>query len=392
MAASPLCLAGGGLRAAAESLAAEASPIARAEDALTVFDFEPVARDRLLRAHYDYLAMGVDDEFTVAANREAFRRFALRPRRLVDVREVDTRVELLGQPLACPILLAPIGSQRAYHERGEIAVAEAARQGGATPILSMGSSASLAEVASAHGAPVWSQIYAQRSWPLTRHFVRAAESAGSPVVVLTVDIAGLPTQRQRIERYRRDENPECQPCHSSLGGRLLDRIAGVGRAVGLDPEEIAASSMRIDWGVVDRIRDGTKLRLAVKGILTGEDARACVEHGVDAVVVSNHGGRAEDNGLATIAALPGVVAAVGGRIPILVDGGFRRGIDVYKALALGASAVCIGRPYVWGLAAFGREGVEAVIAILRRELETSLRQMGTPHIADVSGERVIRAD
>ncbi len=161
--------------------------------------------------------------------------------------------------------------------------------------------------------------------------------------------------------------------------------------MGIDLRDYIQDSMILDWDVVDRIRDGTSMKLVVKGILTPEDARLCVEHGVDGIVVSNHGGRAEDSGLASIEVLPEIVAAVKGRIPILIDSGFRRGTDVFKALALGASAVCIGRPYLWGLAAFGQDGVEAVLAILRRELETIMTEMGTPNLGSITPAHVRRA-
>jgi isopentenyl diphosphate isomerase/L-lactate dehydrogenase-like FMN-dependent dehydrogenase len=195
--------------------------------------------------------------------------------------------------------------------------------------------------------------------------------------------------RERIERFRMADNPECQPCHASAAGSLLRGAERVAGAMGIDARGMLAESMMLDWGVVDRIRDATSMKLVVKGILTHEDASLCVEHGVDAIVVSNHGGRAEDNGRATIEALPEIARAVSGRIPILVDSGFRRGSDVFKALALGASAVCVGRPYVWGLAAFGQEGVEAVLALLRRELETIMRQMGAPSLAAITPDMVL---
>jgi isopentenyl diphosphate isomerase/L-lactate dehydrogenase-like FMN-dependent dehydrogenase len=172
---------------------------------------------------------------------------------------------------------------------------------------------------------------------------------------------------------------------------LLRGAARTAKVLGVDPMEMIANSMMLDWEIVDRIRDATSMKLIIKGILTGEDASLCVEHGIDGIIVSNHGGRAEDNGLSTIEALPGIVEAVGGRMPILIDSGFRRGTDVFKALALGASAVCFGRPYLWGLAAFGQEGVEVVLAILRRELEIVMRQMGTPTLSAITASHVRQA-
>ncbi len=184
------------------------------------------------------------------------------------------------------------------------------------------------------------------------------------------------------------QNPECQACHQSLS----EKIQRGADALGIDLRDLFQDSMILDWDVVDRIRGETSMKLVVKGILTHEDARLCVEHGVDGIVVSNHGGRAEDSGLASIEVLPEIVTAVEGRIPILIDSGFRRGTDVFKALALGASAVCIGRPYLWGLAAFGQDGVETVLAMLRRELETIMTEMGTLDPGSITPAHVRRAD
>jgi isopentenyl diphosphate isomerase/L-lactate dehydrogenase-like FMN-dependent dehydrogenase len=211
-----------------------------------------------------------------------------------------------------------------------------------------------------------------------------AEDAGCPVVVLTVDQVGLGRNRDSLRRYRRSHNPECQACHESLG----EKVERGADALGLDLRDMIQNSMILDWEVVDRIRGETSMKLVIKGILTAEDARLCVEHGVDGIVVSNHGGRAEDSGLASIEALPEIVDAVQGRIPILVDSGFRRGTDIFKAVALGASAVCVGRPYLWGLAAFGQDGVEAVLEILRHELETIMIEMGTRTLSAISSAHV----
>jgi len=357
--------------------------ITRPGDAITVFDFEPVARQKLSPAHFTYLSMGVGDELTLKANREGFSKVQLQPRRLVDVRNVDTSSQLLGTPLPVPVVLAPVGSQRAYHAQGELATARAAKRTGSLQILSMGSSASIEDVAAARNAPLWYQLYASRQWLVTRQFLKQAEAAHCPVVVVTVDIVGTPTGRERIERFRRPDNPECQPCHKSVSDTALRSMTRFANAAGLDPGLWYSQSMMIDWNMVDRLRDATSMKLVVKGVLSADDAYRCVEHGVDGIIVSTHGGRAEDHGLSAIEALPAVVSAVAGRVPVLVDSGFRRGTDVFKALALGASAVCIGRPYLWGLAAFGEEGVEVVVTLLRREFETSMRQMGAPTLRDI---------
>ncbi len=364
--------------------------IEEASAAIDVFDFEPVAERNLSPAHYTYLSMGVQHEATLRANQSAFERFQLRPRRLVDVRQVDTRTDVLGTRLSSPILLAPCGSQRAFHPEGELAVARAARRIDHGMILSTGSSTPIEEVADARGEAPWFQLYTARVWPATRAQLRRAEGAGCPAVVLTADIVANGANRDRMRRYRRDENPACRSCHASLGGDALRGIAAAGGAVGLDLDAWIRNLLVLDWDYVDRIRDGTSMKLWIKGILTPEDASLCMEHGVDGIVVSNHGGRAEDSGLSTIEVLPEIARAVDGRVPILVDSGFRRGTDIVKAIALGASAVCVGRPYLWGLAAFGQAGVEAVLRILRAELATTMRQMGAPSL-DSIGRGHVRA-
>jgi isopentenyl diphosphate isomerase/L-lactate dehydrogenase-like FMN-dependent dehydrogenase len=366
--------------------------IEAAAQAVDVFDLRTVAEHKLSPAHYTFLAMGVDDEFTLRANREAFAKWQLRPRRLVDTRSIDTACELLGTRLSCPIVLAPCGSQKTFHPEGELAVARAARRKDHLQILSTSSSSSLEDVVDARGAPIWFQLYAPRLWPATRWLLREAEREGCPALVLTVDMVMPGENRLRIRRFRRDENAECQPCHGSALDPILRSAASVARAAGIEPREWLADSMTLDWGFFDRLRDATALKLLIKGILTPEDARLAVEHGADGIIVSNHGGRAEDVGVATIDVLPGIADAVAGHIPVLVDSGFRRGSDVVKALALGARAVCVGRPYLWGLAAFGQEGVEAVLALLRRELELSMKALGTPTLAAITRAHVQRAE
>jgi len=368
------------------------APVASAAEAINVFDLHEVARRNLSPAHYTFLSQGVEHEVTLRRNREAFSEIALVPRRLVDVRELDTRRELLGGTLSSPIALAPVGAQRAFHPEGELAVARAARAKDHLQILSMGSSAGLAEVSRERGRPVWFQLYAPRVWPVTRWILREVEDEGCPAVVLTVDVMGVVAgpNRDRMQRFRRADNPDCQSCHSliSWAERAVRGASGLAGAAGVDLADWLSDLMILDWDTVDRIRDATSMKLLVKGILTPEDARLCVEHGVDGIVVSNHGGRAADLGLATLDVLPEIARAVDGRIPILVDSGFRRGTDVVKGLALGASAVCIGRPYAWGLAAFGQAGVEAVLSILRDELAETLKQIGAPSLDAITPDHV----
>jgi isopentenyl diphosphate isomerase/L-lactate dehydrogenase-like FMN-dependent dehydrogenase len=214
---------------------------------------------------------------------------------------------------------------------------------------------------------------------------------GCRVAVLTVDYPGFGSQ-DRLRYFRGPGDPfptreseVCQGCH---GPSTTGRIGRLLTALGQDPLELASDLFTLDWGDVDRIRDATSMKLVLKGLLTREDAALAAEHGIDGIVVSNHGARQMDNTISTIEVLPEVVRAVDGRLPVLIDSGFRRGTDVFTALALGASAVCIGRPYLWGLAAFGEDGVAGVLRLLRQEFETVMRHMGAPSIAAVTGDFV----
>ena len=355
-------------------------------DALSVLDFEGTAKAKLPPAHFGYMASGVDDDATLRANREGFAHWQLRPRRLVDVRTVDPSIRLLGQRWDTPIVVCPTGSQKAFHADGELATARAARAGGHLQILSGVTTTSVEDVNTARGLPVWYQLYPTNDQSVAHAVVRRANKAGCTVLVLTVDLnAGrnLETQLRSVRLDSRD----CTACH----------VAGFAGSVkrkpmfdGLDLSKVTdAGDPGMTWDYVKRVRDiAPAMKVVLKGIVTREDAALAVRHGIDAIVVSNHGGRAEESGRATIDSLSEVVAAVNRRIPVLVDGGFRRGTDIFKALALGASAVGIGRPYLWGLAAFGQPGVEAVLGILRREFELVMRQAGVTTVGAITRAHV----
>jgi len=382
LAASPLA-AGLGI----EAWAQQNSPaIQRAADALSVSDFEALTKDMLPPAHLGYLISGVDDDATLKINRDGFQHFQLRPRRLVDVSKPDLRTEIFGVPWETPIFLCPVGGQKMFNGDGEVAVARAAKAKKATQILSTVSSSPVEAVAQALGGPPWYQMYMPVNWAGTETMVRRAEAAGCPVLVWTVDLLGG-RNTETASRMRRADTRNCLSCHTdgvgSLKGRpMLDGIEG-----GINPP--AAS-----WAFMDRLRkltNTTRMKLIIKGIDTAEDARLCREHGADAVLVSNHGGRATDTLRSTIDSLTEVVDAIGNQVPVLVDSGFRRGTDIYKALALGARAVGIGRPYIYGLTAFGQEGVERVLDILRAELRLTMQQCGTPAIKDITRTAVQRA-
>ncbi len=356
-------------------------PIKSPKDAINVFDFEPAAYKNVPPAHFGYMASGIDDEVTLRANREAFNRLVLRPRRLVDVTNVDPGIELFGVKWETPIIIAPTGGNRAFHADGELAVARAAKARRHLQILSTSASTSVDDVTKERGMPIWFQLYASPSWDVAKALVGRAEAAGCPVVALTVDrVAGR--NQETFLRLRKIDARVCSDCH---GTTIQDRARTRPNYDGIDLSALKRmESSNLTWDFVRRLRDATRMKLVIKGILTAEDAKLCVENGVDGVIVSNHGGRGEDSGGATIDFLPEVVQAVSGRIPVLVDSGFRRGTDLVKALAIGANAVCIGRPYLWGLGAFGQAGVERVLELMRAELEVAMRQSGVRSVKELT--------
>jgi 4-hydroxymandelate oxidase len=350
-----------------------------AKDALSVKDFEEIAQSKLPPAHWGYVSSGVDDNATYRANLAGFEHIQLRPRRLVDIAKTDTRVELFGATFDTPIFLCPLSGQKMFHPDGEGGSARAAREKNALQILSTQTSTSVEEVASALGHPPWYQLYMPAQWEGTEKMVKRVEEVGCPVLVMTVDMAGG-RNSETATRLARTDTRNCLGCHTDNGNGRLGAPKGM-----LPMEEgIGSALARPTWEDVDRLKKMTKMKLVLKGVETREDARLCREHGVDGIVVSNHGGRATEDLRATIESLPEVVDGAGRQMKIMVDSGFRRGTDVYKALALGASAVGIGRPYVYGLTAFGQQGVERVLDILHTELLTTMRQCGTPTLAQIT--------
>jgi (S)-2-hydroxy-acid oxidase len=351
-------------------------------------EFEDLARKALPPAHFAYLATGVDDDRTVYLNHEAYQQIEIRSRRLIDVEKLDTSVELFGTKWETPIFLCPVSSMKCFDPDGEVAVARAAAKKHHLQVLSTVASSSIEEVTAARGAPVWQQLYPTNDWSITRAIIKRAEAAGSPVLVFTIDHHEN-ANNETLGRGRRVDNRDCSLCHESgFAGYIRHKPA----FSGLDTSRVnALYDSGLTWDFVKRLKDATKMKLVLKGIVTREDAEIAVEHGADGIVVSNHGGRAEETLRPTLACLPEIVAAVKGRVPVLVDGGVRRGTDVFKALALGATGVGIGRPQAWGLAAFAQSGVEAVLTILGRELEKIMRQAGTPSIRDITRAFVVRA-
>lgn len=362
------------------------SLIASPEQAVNVWDFERVAHENNLAQHWDYLHMGVEDYETRVANREGFNRLALRPRRLTGApaARLDTTVELLGERFASPLFLCPVAALQAYHTQGEAGAGRAARRHDILQIQSNVSSQSYEEIAEARGKPHWFQLYSNPDWNRNRRLIDRVAAAGCPTLVWTIDLLGGSNRElsRRSLMGQGTASPLCQNCHNHQPGYQRPMARGLDGPAGERPP--------YTWEWVDRLKDASDMKLVLKGIVTAEEAELAIEHGADAIYVSNHGGRAENSLWATIDALPEVAAAVDGRVPILFDSGVRRGTDIFKALALGADAVGIGRPYVWGLGAFGEEGVDRVIRLLLDEFSIVMRQARTNSLREITPEFVMQ--
>jgi len=360
--------------------------IANAADAIDIFDLKVTAKDTLPTAHYGYLATGVNGDATLRANRSAFDKYYLRSRRLVDVSNIDTTVNILGQDWPSPIVMCPVGSQKAFHSDGEIGSARAAKSRDVLQILSSMSSTPIEDVATARDEPIWYQLYPTGRWDITQRLLHRAENAGCPAVVLTVDLPARGSARNTLQRAIRRDSRDCAVCHENpaVAGRPKPMYADIE----MTEEDFYQSALT--WEFLDRMRNETKMKILVKGIVTREDAESCLEHSVDGIIVSNHGGRADDSGRGAIESLEEVAAAVNGRTLVLMDSGIRRGTDIIKALALGADAVCIGRPYMWGLSSFGQVGVERAFEILQAELKVAMEFAGTPTLASIGPTAIAR--
>jgi len=348
-------------------------------EVINVFEMEALAREKIPPAHFGYLNTGVDSDATLRANRAGFTRFQIRPRRLVDVSSPDLSIDILGTQAKSPIIICPVGSQGAYHAEAELGTARAAKAVGHHMILSTQSSTAIEDVAEARDAPIWFQLYPTNRWANTVAMLQRAEAAGCTAVCLTIDLpGGRNTETQSL--LMREDDRDCSVCHKGQAKPIFK---------GLDMKGVMLNDSSLTWSVIGRMKEVTNMKVLIKGIEVGTDAALAVQHGADGIVVSNHGGRAVETERATIECLPEIVAAVNGRIPIIVDGGFRRGTDIYKALSLGATAVGIGRPYCWGLGAFGQAGVERVLSLLNRELTIAMMGSGTPTIASIGPDYVL---
>lgn len=349
---------------------------------LNLADYEAIARSCMEPAAWDYYAGAACDERTLGENCQAFSRIKLLPRVLVDVSGIDTSVTVLGTTLAMPIMLAPTAFNKLAHPDGEVAASRAAASAGTLMVASTISTSTLEEIASAADAPRWFQLYVYKDRGVTEELVARAEAAGYKAIVLTVDTPML-GRRERDAR-----NSFALPAGMAIANfaglrERLEGAAGWGAGSSFSAYVHNLFDASLTWDDVAWLRKLTRLPVVLKGILAADDGRLAVDAGVQGIIVSNHGGRQLDDSVAAIDALPRVAEAVDGRLETYMDGGIRRGADVLKALALGARAVLIGRPFLWGLAANGEQGVVHVLEILHRELELAMALAGRPAIASI---------
>jgi isopentenyl diphosphate isomerase/L-lactate dehydrogenase-like FMN-dependent dehydrogenase len=342
----------------------------------TAYDFEAVAYARLPRAAYDYPASATDSGFTLRRNREAFDWAEFVPARVVDAGKSVTATKVLGTEMAFPLMVSPTAGHEQFHKDGEVATRQGAAGASRTPmIVSNNSSFPIDKIGAAADSPFWFQLYPKKELDENRKVLEAAQTAGCRAVVVTVD-----QQASYSEQAARDQN---------LSGQAAVRRPR--QATFTNPYRVPDYRLWYEWSFFDKIRPFLEVPLLAKGILTAEDARLCLEHGLDGVYVSNHGGRSLDYAPATLEVLPEIVDAVKGKVPVLLDGGIRRGSDILKALALGASAVCVGRVPLWGLGSFGPAGVQKVLEILQAELVQAMAAVGTQSIASLD-RKCVRTD
>jgi len=344
---------------------------------LDLENLEHRARGHLSATMYDYFAGGADDETTLADNPVAWKRIRLIPRVMRDVSRVSIATEILGTPMAMPIMVGPWAFQGLAHPEGEPATAQGAAAAGAVMVVSTVATSSLEDVArAAAGSPLWFQFYLLRDRGMTAELLHRAEAAGYRAVVMTVDKLPVPGRRRRLAADR-FSLPEGTPIANFGYVVPEDHDTGPdGYLRGLLDGSVTFADM--EWACTE-----CRLPLVVKGIVNPQDAVAAVEEGVSGIIVSNHGGRQLDGAIATADALPAVIDAVAGRVPVLVDGGIRSGADVVKALAIGAAAVLVVRPVIWGLVVHGAPGVEAVLKELAAEMAHAMALCGARTVADI---------
>jgi len=333
---------------------------------VNIREYEALAQARMEPGAWDFFQGGSDDEVTLRECRTALERIRLRPRMLVDTSKLDVSTTVLSTPVSMPVLVAPTAHHCLAHPEGECATAQGAGMARTLMIASTFSTRSIEEIAAAASGPLWFQMYSYRGLDIPAQLVRRAEAAGYRAIVVTVDAPQLGKRERDIR------NDFKLPAHVRPANVVFDE----------DESYIPAPTI-LTWDSLDWLRGITSLPLLLKGVLTAEDAVMAVERGVQGIIVSNHGGRQLDTAITSIEALPEIVEAVAGRCEVYVDGGIRRGTDILKALALGARAVLVGRPALWGLAVNGAQGVQQVLEILRAELELAMILSGRPTLASI---------
>ena len=352
-----------------------------------LLELEDLALAKVRRPSFDYIAGGAEDEVSLRRNREAFAKWALRPRVLVDVSRRDTSTSVLGQRVSMPILVAPTAFHGLVHPEGEVATARGAAAAGTLMVVSAIATRELEEVAKAVAGPRWFQLYVWMDREVTAQLVKRAAKAGYGAICLTVDTPLL-GRREKDERNAFTLPPGLSIANVRPAG--LDGVPASERGSAFAKYVAELLDPAVTWKDIAWLRSLTSLPIVLKGIMTAEDATLAVEHGVDGIIVSNHGGRQLDSTVGTLDALPDIVAAVQGRVEVFMDGGVRRGTDVLKALALGAKAVLIGRSALWGLALGGADGVRRVLEHLRGELELAMALTGRAALAQVDRSLVQR--
>jgi len=340
-----------------------------------VYDLEVLSRKVMGDDAIEYLNGGADDLLTVRANTEGYSKIQIRARRLIDVSTISTKIELFGQTLETPLILSPVGFQKFFHQEGEVATAKAAASRKHQLIVSTVSNYSVSEIASAYGPNLWFQLYPTSDRKITKILLDKAEQAGCPVCILTVD---TPVVGNR------------ETSATTLLKLIEEGDLIMGNLEGILPRGKSFTDMTMTWELIDWLRANCRMKIVIKGIVTKEDAALAIKYGVDGIIVSNHGGRQLESNRGTIECLPEVIEEVNGRIPVLIDGGIRRGTDIFKALAMGAKAVCMGRPFCWGLGALGQQGVEIALDLLNAELIRDMRLAGTTSIDKITSDFITK--
>lgn len=368
-------LAGGRLLPGQQDRFRDHSRVAGLDEMRDVFDFEAAAYERLDRATYNYTARGGGSEFTTRRNREAFDWVQLVPRAVGPSSPVQTATEILGTPMEFPLMLAPSAAHEVLHPDKEAATYAGCAKASRTPmIVSHVASMPFPEIAKADGGPLWFQLYPREELQQNREPCVSAQEAGAQAIVVTVD--------QQASFYNRDYHDRNLSLRARRPARYRAETARY---------RFNSGRMWYEWKLFEGLRTMVKVPLVIKGLLTAEDAVLAVEHGLDAIIVSNHGGRTLDYTPSSLEVLPEIVDAVAGRVPVLIDSGFRRGSDILKGLALGASAVCLGRVPRWGLGAFGPPGLTRILEIVQTELVESMTRCGTPDLASIKPS-LVRTD